>query len=86
MHFVSCSAGRREGHAIGLGELGQLQPGLDKRRQRRGRKAIGEPVAGGDGFADSFPTAALSALLKTKLAQPLLSKADWVKIGAAGRV
>ena len=39
----------------------------------------------GDGFADGFPIAALSAQLKTKLAQPLLSMADWVKIGAAGR-
>ena len=42
-------------------------------------------VAGGDGFADSFPTAALAALLQAKLAQPLLSKADWVKIGTASR-
>lgn len=42
-------------------------------------------VAGGDGFAHSFPIAALSAQLKAKLAQPLLSMADWVKIGAAGR-
>lgn len=42
-------------------------------------------VAGGDGFADGFPTAALSALLKAKLGHPLLSKADWVKICAVGR-
>ena len=42
-------------------------------------------VIGGDGFADGFPTTALSALLKAKLAQPLLSKADWVKIGAVSR-
>jgi hypothetical protein len=41
--------------------------------------------AGGDGFADGFPIAALSAQLKTKLAQPLLSMADWIKIGAVGR-
>lgn len=41
-------------------------------------------VAGGDAFADGFPTSALSALLTARLAQPLLSKADWVKIGAAG--
>jgi hypothetical protein len=33
------------------------------------------------GFADGFPTVALAALLGAKLAQPLLSKADWVKIG-----
>jgi len=39
----------------------------------------------GDGFADGFPTAALAALLRTKLAQPLLSKADWVEIDAVGR-
>jgi hypothetical protein len=42
-------------------------------------------VAGGDGFADGFPTAALAELLRTKLALPILSKADWVKIGAIGR-
>ena len=40
---------------------------------------------GGHGFADGFPVSALSAQLKAKLAQPQLSKADWVKIGAAGR-
>jgi hypothetical protein len=39
----------------------------------------------GDGFVDGFPISALSAQLKAKLAQPLLSKADWVKIGAVGR-
>ena len=42
-------------------------------------------VAGGDGFADGFPTAALAALLQAKLAQPVLSKADWVEFGAVGR-
>ena len=42
-------------------------------------------VAGGDGFADGFPTAALTVQLQAKLAQPLLSKADWVKIGTVGR-
>jgi hypothetical protein len=42
-------------------------------------------VAGGAGFADGFPTAVLSALLKARLAQPLLSMADWVKIGSVGR-
>src|SRR5476651_1753046 len=49
-----------------LGELNML--GL--------RKA----VAGGDGFVDAFPTAALAALLKTKLALPSLAKADWVAL------
>src|ERR1700736_619454 len=39
----------------------------------------------GDGFADGFPTAALAVLLRAKLTQPLLSKADWVEIGAIGR-
>jgi hypothetical protein len=43
-------------------------------------------VAGGDGFVDGFPTAALERLLKAKLALPLLSKADWVPIGAIGRI
>src|SRR5450631_292406 len=42
-------------------------------------------VTGGDGFADGFPAAALAELLKAKLAQPALSKADWVKFGATGR-
>ena len=41
--------------------------------------------AGGDGFADGFPTAALATLLRTKLGLPALSKADWVKIGAIVR-
>ena len=45
------------------------------------RKATG---AGG-GFADAFPTGALAALLRTKLAQPALSKADWVEIGTLSR-
>ena len=46
------------------------------------RKAI----AAGDGFVDGFPTAALAALLQAKLDQPVLSKADWVKIGATSRI
>jgi hypothetical protein len=40
----------------------------------------------GDGFVDGFPTAALAALLKAKLAQPVLSEADWVDVGAVGRI
>jgi hypothetical protein len=47
--------------------------------------ALRKAVVGGDGFADGFPTAALSALLQAKLALPALSKADWVKIGAVAR-
>jgi len=39
----------------------------------------------GDGFVDAFPTAVLAALLKAKLAQPALSKADWVEFGKIGR-
>jgi hypothetical protein len=42
-------------------------------------------TAPGDGFADGFPTAVLAALLKAKLAQPALSKADWVEFGKIGR-
>src|ERR1700682_3060021 len=41
--------------------------------------------AGGDGFADGFPAAALAALLRARLALPLLSKADWVAIGPVTR-
>ncbi len=39
----------------------------------------------GDGFADGFPTAALAAVLTSRLQQPSLGKADWVEIGTAGR-
>jgi len=42
-------------------------------------------AAPGDGFADGFPTAALSDLLRARLAMPLLSKADWIAIGPVGR-
>src|SRR5471032_993542 len=42
--------------------------------------------AGGDGFADGFPAAALASLLRAKLAQPVLSEADWLDIGAVGRI
>jgi hypothetical protein len=43
-------------------------------------------TAQGDGFVDGFPTAALAALLKAKLVQSVLSKADWVEIGAVNRI
>jgi hypothetical protein len=46
---------------------------------------IRKAVTPGDGFADGFPTAALAALLRTKLALPALSKVDWVQIGALAR-
>jgi putative copper export protein len=42
-------------------------------------------AAAGDGFADSFPTAALAALLQAKLGRASLTKADWVPIGSVGR-
>jgi DUF309 family protein family protein len=42
-------------------------------------------TAAGDGFVDAFPTARLAALLKAKLTQPTLSKADWVEFGKIGR-
>ena len=42
-------------------------------------------TAAGAGFVDAFPTAALAALLKAKLAQPTLAKADWVEFGKIGR-
>ena len=47
--------------------------------------ALGGRIAGGDGFADGFPVAALAGLLKARLERPLLAKADWVAFGAAGR-
>jgi hypothetical protein len=59
--------------------LGEALAELDELRVR---KATG---AGG-GFADAFPTGPLAALLRTKLAQPLLSKADWIDIGAISRL
>jgi hypothetical protein len=43
-------------------------------------------TAAGDGFADGFPAVALASLLRTKLALPMLSEADWVDIGAVGRI
>jgi hypothetical protein len=46
---------------------------------------VRKATAPGDGFADGFPTAALTALLTSRLVQSPLSKADWVAIGAVGR-
>jgi hypothetical protein len=65
-------------HAAGrlLGEA------LDELSRLGGRKAL----PAGDGFVDGFPTAPLAALLKVKLAQPALSKADWIAIGTISRV
>jgi len=47
--------------------------------------ALGVRGAGGDGFADCFPVAALAALIKAKLERPQLAKADWVAFATAGR-
>jgi hypothetical protein len=47
---------------------------------------VRKAAAAGDGFVDAFPTAALAGLLKAKLAQPALSKADWVEFGKIGRI
>ena len=47
--------------------------------------ALGSRSTGGDGFADSFPVAALAGLIKARLERPLLAKADWVAFGAASR-
>jgi hypothetical protein len=44
------------------------------------------PPALGDGFADRFPAAAPATLLKAKLAQAALSKADWIAIGSIGAI
>ena len=54
------------------------------------REALGELAAlgrsaGGDGFADGFPVAALARLIKAKLENPLLAKADWVAFSALHR-
>jgi Domain of unknown function (DUF309) len=50
-------------------------------------KALGarRAAGAGGGFADGFPTAALAALLTSRLAQSPLTKADWVAIGAVSR-
>ena len=49
------------------------------------RRELHKPTGGGDGFADSFPVAALTEALKVRLARTSLSTADWVQIGVAGR-
>jgi hypothetical protein len=48
-------------------------------------EALGMRNAGGDGFADGFPVAALAALIKAKLERPQLAKADCVAFAVAGR-
>jgi hypothetical protein len=39
----------------------------------------------GDGFVESFPIPALTALLQAKLGRPQLSKADWIALSAIVR-
>lgn len=47
--------------------------------------ALGARSAGGDGFADGFPVAALVTLIRAKLARPQLAKTDWVALSAIPR-
>jgi hypothetical protein len=47
---------------------------------------VRKATAAGDGFADGPATGALGGLLRARLAQPILSDADWVDIGAVGRI
>jgi len=47
--------------------------------------ALGLRGTGGDGFADSFPVAALAGLVKARLARPQLDKTDWVALSVAVR-
>jgi DUF309 family protein family protein len=63
------------------------KPNASARLWREALSAINELLArrvgaAGDGFADRFPARALAALLKTRLAQASLSKADWIAIGS----
>jgi hypothetical protein len=39
----------------------------------------------GDGFVESFPIPALTALLEAKLSRPQLTKADWIALSAIVR-
>jgi Domain of unknown function (DUF309) len=47
--------------------------------------ALRKAAAEGDGFADGFPAAALAAVLAARLSLPILSREDWVAIGAVVR-
>jgi len=48
-------------------------------------EALGVRNAGGDGFADCFPVAALAALIKARLAQPSLARTGFVALAGTGR-
>ncbi|MBR0991379.1 DUF309 domain-containing protein [Bradyrhizobium japonicum] len=54
---------------------------LTELRALSARKAAGS----GDGFVESFPVAAVLALLQAKIGRPQLSKADWIALGAIVR-
>ncbi len=54
---------------------GEALIGIDELLARRS-------AASGDGFADRFPAPELARLLRTRLAQPALSKADWIALGS----
>jgi hypothetical protein len=54
---------------------------LGELRSLSSRKA----APAGDGFVESFPVPALTALLQAKLGRPQLSKADWITLGAIVR-
>ncbi|EJN08057.1 hypothetical protein (DUF309) [Bradyrhizobium sp. YR681] len=54
---------------------------LTELRSLTSRKA----APAGDGFVESFPIPALTALLQAKLGRPQLSKADWIALGAIVR-
>jgi Domain of unknown function (DUF309) len=58
--------------------FGDARAELDRRELRK-------QTSGGDGFADNFPVAALTDVLKARETRPSLSKADSVEIGAFGR-
>ena len=47
--------------------------------------ALGLRSTGGDGFADSFPVAALAGLIKARLARPQLDMTAWVAFSAVAR-
>lgn len=57
------------------GAARQLREALTELNALLARKAVA-----GSGFAGSYPTAALAARLKARLAQASLSKADWVAL------
>jgi len=88
-----CAAGRRERILLraciliakcefAAADAQAARRAADARRALQELTALGlrKATASGDGFADGFPTEALAAILKTRLARPTLSEADWVEI------